>query len=50
MITRAELDAALAVAWDRGYWRGTSHEGPLNGAIVAARNPYLQTSDAEAAE
>ena len=32
--------ADLAAAWESGYWRGTSHEGPLNDATVAAKNPY----------
>lgn len=35
-------EADLAAAWDSGYWNGTSHEGPLNGAAVNAKNPYLQ--------
>ncbi|GAA4047639.1 hypothetical protein GCM10023063_38750 [Arthrobacter methylotrophus] len=43
MITRAELDAELAAAWESGYWHGTSHQGPLNSAVVDARNPYKQT-------
>ncbi len=37
--------ADLAAAWDSGYWNGTSHEGPLNGAVVDARNPYRQHED-----
>jgi hypothetical protein len=40
VITRAELDADLAAAWESGYWNGTSHKGPLNDAAVAALNPY----------
>ncbi|NSX37813.1 hypothetical protein HTS88_15625 [Pseudarthrobacter oxydans] len=36
MITAADL----AAAWASGYWHGTSHEGPLNDAVVAAKNPY----------
>ncbi|SDP74050.1 hypothetical protein SAMN04487914_13238 [Arthrobacter sp. ok909] len=41
----ADLRAALgiesaAVAWSSGYWRGTSHTGPLTDAIVEAKNPY----------
>ncbi|MBD1541042.1 hypothetical protein G9E11_01975 [Arthrobacter sp. IA7] len=36
MITEADL----AGAWESGYWHGTSREGPLNGAAVAAKNPY----------
>jgi hypothetical protein len=36
MITEADL----AAAWESGYWHGTSHEGPLNDAVVAAKNPY----------
>lgn len=36
MITEADL----AAAWASGYWHGTSHEGPLNDAAVAAKNPY----------
>ncbi|MBO1269600.1 hypothetical protein [Arthrobacter cavernae] len=36
MITEADL----AAAWESGYWHGTSHEGPLNDAAVAAKNPY----------
>lgn len=35
-------EADLAAAWESGYWNGTSHEGPLNGAAVDARNPYRQ--------
>lgn len=35
-------EADLAAAWDSGYWNGTSHEGPLNSAVVDAKNPYLQ--------
>jgi hypothetical protein len=34
-------DPELAAAWASGYWRGTTHEGPLNDAVVAAKNPYL---------
>ncbi len=30
----------LAAAWESGYWHGTSHEGPLNEAAVAAKNPH----------
>ncbi|WP_024366181.1 hypothetical protein [Arthrobacter sp. TB 26] len=30
----------LAAAWESGYWRGTSHEGPLNDAAVNVKNPY----------
>ncbi|MEO5313179.1 hypothetical protein PV772_03505 [Pseudarthrobacter sp. CC12] len=33
-------DADLAAAWASGYWHGTSHTGPLNDAVVAAKNPY----------
>jgi hypothetical protein len=33
-------DAELAAAWESGYWHGTSHQGPLNDAAVAAKNPY----------
>lgn len=33
-------EADLAAAWESGYWHGTSHEGPLNDAAVAAKNPY----------
>lgn len=33
-------EADLAAAWESAYWRGTSHEGPLNDAAVAAKNPY----------
>lgn len=41
----ADVAAALGVesaakAWSSGYWRGTSHEGPLTEAVVEARNPY----------
>ena len=32
--------ADLAAAWESGYWHGTSHEGPLNDAAVAAKNPH----------
>lgn len=39
MITEADL----AAAWESGYWHGTSHEGPLNDAAVAAKNPYKAT-------
>lgn len=37
MITEADL----AAAWASGYWHGTRHEGPLNDAAVAAKNPYV---------
>jgi len=33
-------EADMAAAWESGYWHGTSHEGPLNDAAVAAKNPY----------
>lgn len=33
-------EADLAAAWESGYWHGSSHEGPLNDAAVAAKNPY----------
>ena len=33
-------EADLAAAWEAGYWRGTSHEGPLNDTAVAAQNPH----------
>lgn len=33
-------EADLAAAWESGYWHGTSHEGPLNDAAVAAKNPH----------
>ncbi|MGM9474345.1 hypothetical protein ACS5PJ_20360 [Pseudarthrobacter sp. YS3] len=36
-------EADLAAAWESGYWHGTSHEGPLNDAAVAAKNPYRAT-------
>ncbi|MCZ9884055.1 hypothetical protein [Arthrobacter sp. B2a2-09] len=36
MITESDL----AAAWESGYWHGTSHKGPLNDAVVAAKNPY----------
>ncbi|MDZ4351350.1 MAG: hypothetical protein U1B81_01825 [Arthrobacter sp.] len=38
-ITRADL----AIAFERGYWRGVDHKGPLNGAAVAALNPYKKS-------
>ncbi|GAA4041024.1 hypothetical protein GCM10023063_28470 [Arthrobacter methylotrophus] len=34
------LPQTAAAAWSSGYWRGTSHKGPLTDAIVEARNPY----------
>jgi hypothetical protein len=37
MITQADL----AAAWASGYWHGTSHQGPLDDAVVAAKNPYV---------
>ena len=37
MITEADL----AAVWASGYWHGTSHKGPLNDAVVAAKNPYV---------
>ncbi|MFJ6453778.1 hypothetical protein [Paenarthrobacter sp. NPDC091669] len=40
----------LAAAWASGYWNGTSHDGPLNDDAVAAKNPYYNSADAEAAE
>lgn len=39
MTTKADL----AAAWESGYWHGTSHQGPLNDAAVAAKNPYKTT-------
>ncbi|MEQ4568000.1 hypothetical protein [Paenarthrobacter sp. CAP02] len=38
--TKADLNAAMAEAWESGYWQGTSNEGPLNDAAVAAKNPH----------
>ena len=40
-------EADLAAAWESGYWRGTSHKGPLNDAAVAAKNPYRGSPRAE---
>jgi hypothetical protein len=37
---RTYTQADLAAAWGSGYWHGTSHEGPLNDAAVAAKNPH----------
>lgn len=39
-MSRAYTEADLAAAWESAYWHGTSHEGPLNDAAVAAKNPY----------
>lgn len=33
-------EADLAIAFERGYWRGVDHKGPLNDAAIAAKNPY----------
>lgn len=33
-------EADLAIAFERGYWRGVDHKGPLNDAAVATKNPY----------
>lgn len=30
----------VAEVWSSGYWRGTTHKGPLTDAIVEARNPH----------
>ncbi|MEE2529154.1 hypothetical protein V1639_08940 [Pseudarthrobacter sp. J75] len=47
MSGRTYTKADLAAAWESGYWRGTSHEGPLNDAAVAAKNPHKkEESDA----
>lgn len=43
VITKADL----AAAWESGYWHGTSHKGPLNGAAVDAQNPYKVDSDTQ---
>lgn len=40
MITEADL----AAPWESGYWHGTSHEGPLNDAALAAKNPHKKNS------
>lgn len=40
MITKSDL----AAAWESGYWHGTSHEGPLKDAAVAAKNPHKKKS------
>lgn len=37
-------EADVAAAWGSGYWHGTSHEGPLNDAAVAAKNPYKENN------
>ncbi|MEO5314204.1 hypothetical protein PV772_08790 [Pseudarthrobacter sp. CC12] len=37
--------ADMAAAWDSAYWHGTSHQGPLNSAVVNAKNPYLQDAN-----
>lgn len=42
MITESDL----AAAWESGYWHGTSHEGPLNDAVVAEKNPYKAATPA----
>lgn len=39
----SSADADLAAAWESGYWHGTSHDGPLNDAAVAAKNPYKKS-------
>jgi hypothetical protein len=39
-------DTELAAAWASGYWHGTSHQGLLNDAVVAAKNPYAVHDDA----
>jgi hypothetical protein len=41
----ADIVAALGIptpsaAWSSGYWRGTTHAGPLTDAIVEAKNPH----------
>jgi hypothetical protein len=45
VITKAEMDAALAAAWESGYWHGTSHKGPLNAAAVDTQNPYKDVAE-----
>ncbi|WP_423184297.1 hypothetical protein [Arthrobacter sp. NyZ413] len=34
------IPRTAAEIWSSAYWHGTSHQGPLNDAIVEARNPY----------
>lgn len=44
---RTYTEADMAAAWESGYWHGTSHEGPLNDAAVAEKNPHKkEESDA----
>lgn len=38
------MNAIAAEAWASGYWHGTSHQGPLNDAVVAAKNPHRTTT------
>ncbi|QHK18822.1 hypothetical protein GU243_02440 [Pseudarthrobacter psychrotolerans] len=40
MSGRTYTEADMAAAWESGYWRGTSHTGPLNDAAVRAKNPH----------
>lgn len=49
-MSRSYTRAEMAAAWESGYWHGTSHEGPLNEAAVAAKNPYLKADASEDAE
>ncbi|MGO4493327.1 hypothetical protein AB4Y86_14720 [Arthrobacter sp. 2YAF22_2] len=42
--------ADLAAAWESGYWHGKSHEGPLNDAAVAAKNPHRNGNSSEGKE
>ncbi|MBE4716754.1 hypothetical protein [Pseudarthrobacter sp. AB1] len=42
MSARTYTEADLAIAFERGYWRGVDHKGPLNDAAVRAKNPYTK--------
>jgi hypothetical protein len=39
-VSATYTEADLAIAFERGYWRGVDHKGPLNDAAVATKNPY----------
>lgn len=48
MSGRTYTEADLAAAWESGYWHGSSHQGPLNDAVVRARNPHLKKEESDA--
>lgn len=39
-MSKVYTEADIIAAWESAYWHGTSHEGPLNDAVVGSKNPY----------